>query len=243
MVNSTDISLKINKGEFIGLVGANGIGKSTLLKTLSNIQPALRGRIDIAGKPLHMYNVQELAFMISLVLTEPLGSKNMTVEELVALGRYPYTNWMGKLLPEDMDHIYQAIDAVQMTKYIHHKCYTLSDGQLQKVLIARALAQQTPIMLLDEPTAHLDIYHKAYVFNFLKQLASETHKTILIATHEIDFAIQLCDKIIIMTAEGFEFGRPKELIQCKAFSNLFPDDLIIFDSQLQKFRIRSAPFD
>ncbi|MFL1897340.1 ABC transporter ATP-binding protein [Aquimarina sp. 2-A2] len=237
-VVAANINLKLFKGELVGLVGANGIGKSTLLRTLSKVQTPLHGRIYLDDQELKSYKTLDLASKLSVVLTEAIASKNLTVQELVALGRQPYTNWVGKLSNEDVIKVQQAIEVTQIKELVHKRCYELSDGQLQKVLIARAIAQDTPFIILDEPTTHLDVYHKAYIMKLLKRLAFETQKTILFSTHEIDFAIQLCDKMIVMNREGFEFGRPKELIQCRAFSSLFPEDLILFDAKTRTYRIR-----
>ncbi|MEB3346086.1 ABC transporter ATP-binding protein [Aquimarina gracilis] len=237
-VVAADINLKLYEGELVGLVGANGIGKSTLLRTLSRVQPALHGNIHLAEKELTSYKPLELASKLSIVLTEQIASKNITVQELVALGRQPYTNWVGKMTEDDIDKVRKAIEVTHIEDLVTKRCFELSDGQLQKVLIARAIAQDTPFIMLDEPTTHLDVYHKAYILKLLKRLAFETKKTILFSTHEIDFAIQLCDKMIVMNKEGFEFGRPKELVQARAFSGLFPEDLIIFDHKSGRYKVR-----
>ncbi|WP_371812610.1 ABC transporter ATP-binding protein [Aquimarina sp. U1-2] len=238
-VVAADINLKLYQGELIGLVGANGIGKSTLLRTLSRVQPALHGSILLSGKELTAYKPVALASQLSIVLTEAIASKNLTVQELVALGRQPYTNWVGKLTDEDIEKVRKALEVTHTQDLTTKRCFELSDGQLQKVLIARAIAQDTPFIMLDEPTTHLDVYHKAYILKLLKRLAFETKKTILFSTHEIDFAIQLCDKMIVMNTNGFEFGRPKELIQARAFSGLFPEDLVIFDEKSGRYKVRS----
>jgi len=202
------------------------------------VQPILHGDVILSGKNINSYSPIELASQLSIVLTEPIASKNLTVYELVALGRQPYTNWIGKLSEEDQEKVQQAIDLTHITDLTEKRCFELSDGQLQKVLIARAIAQDTPFIILDEPTTHLDVYHKAYILKLLKRLAFETKKTILFSTHEIDFAIQLCDKMIVMNEKGFEFGRPKELVQCRAFSSLFPQDLIVFDPKSSRYIVR-----
>ncbi|WP_109852359.1 ABC transporter ATP-binding protein [Aquimarina sp. AU58] len=238
-VIAADINLKLHEGELVGLVGANGIGKSTLLRTLSRVQPALHGKVMLSDIELQSYKSVELASQLSIVLTEQIASKNLTVQELVALGRQPYTNWVGKMAEEDIEQIRKAIEVTHIGDLVAKRCFELSDGQLQKVLIARAIAQDTPFIMLDEPTTHLDVYHKAYILKLLKRLAFETRKTILFSTHEIDFAIQLCDKMIVMNQDGFEFGRPKELVQCRAFSSLFPEDLILFDSKSGRYKVRS----
>ena len=165
---AADINLKLYEGELIGLVGANGIGKSTLLRTLSRVQPPLHGKIMLSDREIQSYKSIELASKLSIVLTEQIASKNLTVQELVALGRQPYTNWVGKMVDEDIEKVRKAVEVTHITDLISKRCFELSDGQLQKVLIARAIAQDTPFIMLDEPTTHLDIYHKAYILKLLK---------------------------------------------------------------------------
>ncbi len=220
------------------IVGINGIGKSTLLRTIGRVQPKLAGKILLDGKELESYDPLALASKISVVLTEPIASKNLTVLELISLGRQPYTNWIGTLTNLDKEKIVKAINMVQIEDLQHKKCYELSDGQLQKVMIARALAQDTNIMLLDEPTSHLDLYHKVHILKLLREIAHETKKTILFTTHEIEIAIQLCDKMLIMEKERSSFGEPCELINNKSFENLFPSDTITFDSQSGSFKVK-----
>lgn len=231
--------MEVEEGELIAVIGINGVGKSTFLRTLSGLQPALEGQVFINGVNRKEVSSQELAALISLVLTEQPISKNLSVEELVALGRQPYTNWIGNLSSKDKEEIKKALQLVNIESYQHKKCYELSDGQLQKVLIARALAQNTPVMILDEPTSHLDIYHKAQVLKLLKKLSKQTNKAILFATHEINLALQLCDKIILMKKDGILYGSPQELISAKAFDTMFPSDLIVFDVESNSFRIKT----
>lgn len=236
-VIAKNVNITLKKGELIGLVGANGIGKSTLLKTLTNVQPAINGTISIHYKTIENYNSIELAKVMSLVLTETIASKNLSVFELVALGRQPYTNWVGKLSETDSKIINNAISQTNLNDLKNKKCFELSDGQLQKVMIARALAQDTSLIILDEPTTHLDMYHKAYVLKLLQNLAKETGKTILFSSHEIDLAIQLCDQLIVMTKDGIIQDTPKNLIKQGAFNSLFPKDLIVFDEVIGSFRV------
>ena len=235
---ASNINFDLHKGELIGLVGANGIGKSTLLRTLTKVQPALNGDVLIHSKPIESYNAIDLAKELSLVLTESIVSKNLTVFELVALGRQPYTNWVGTLSSNDIAIVNTALSQANLIDLKHKKCFELSDGQLQKVMIARALAQDTALIILDEPTTHLDMYHKAYVLKLLQKLAKETNKTILFSSHEIDLAIQLCDKMIVMTNNDIVSDTPKNLIKQGAFNNLFPKDLIIFDENTGAFRVK-----
>ncbi|WP_430408986.1 ABC transporter ATP-binding protein [Kordia sp.] len=233
------INFQISKGKLVSLVGANGIGKSTLLRTLAKIQQPLSGEILLQNKSLHSYASGELAKEIGLVLTEQLPSKNLTVLELIALGRQPYTNWIGNLSNHDYAIIENSLEKTNLHELKHRKCYTLSDGQLQKVMIARALAQDTSMIILDEPTTHLDMYHKAYVLNLLKKLAHDTQKTMLFSTHEIDLAIQLCDEMIVMHDGNVFSGTPCELIEQGVFEALFPNDLIAFDATSGSFRVKN----
>ena len=162
------INFSIEKGELVGLVGANGIGKSTLLRTLTGMQSPLSGEVFLNEKKLKEYSSLQLATKLSVVLTEAPASKNLSVLEMVSLGRQPYTNWIGSLSKEDQKGIRFALEATETTSLAHRKCFELSDGQMQRVAIARALAQDTPIIILDEPTTHLDLYHRAYVLKLLK---------------------------------------------------------------------------
>jgi len=215
------------------------VGKSTLLRSLSGVQEILTGEVFINGSPLKKLSSQQLAEKISVVLTEQPISKNLSVFELIALGRQPYTNWIGTLSSNDIGQIKQAIKLVDIESIQYKKCYELSDGQLQKVLIARALAQDTPLVILDEPTTHLDIYHQAYVLKLLKSLSFQTKKSILFSTHEINLALQLCDRIILMEKNHVTIGSPSELIENDVFSNLFPSDLIVFDKISNSFKIKT----
>lgn len=237
-VIASNINIELNKGELVGLIGTNGIGKSTLLRTLTNVQNALNGVIEINKREITTYTPVALAKVMSLVLTEQIGSKNLSVFELVALGRHPYTNWLGNLSEKDIETVNKSIKQTNIVDLKYKKCFELSDGQLQKVMIARALAQDSNIIILDEPTTHLDMYHKAYILKLLQKLAKETQKTILFSSHEIDLAIQLCDKLIVITKNEVVIDTPNNLISKGVFENLFPEDLITFNKQTQSFRVK-----
>nr|WP_072301770.1 ABC transporter ATP-binding protein [Cellulophaga fucicola] len=237
IVISKDINFALQKGELTAIVGVNGIGKSTLLRTLGNVQPKLSGTIYIDNLLLESYKTELLASKISVVLTEKIASKNLTALEVIALGRQPYTNWIGTLTTTDKQKITEAISLVQIEELQHKKCYELSDGQLQKVMIARALAQDTSIILLDEPTSHLDLYHKATILKLLKNIAHKTKKTILFTTHEIEVALQLCDKILILDKNTSHFNTPAALIAAKKFDALFPKDTITFNPESGSFKV------
>ncbi len=232
------INFDLKAGELCAIIGVNGIGKSTLLRTLGKVQPELSGTIKIKGKELGSYNPLNLASQISVVLTEPIASKNLTVLELISLGRLPYTNWLGSITAQDKSSIEKCIEQVELQHLKHKKCHELSDGQLQRVLIARAMAQDTPLILLDEPTTHLDLYHKVQILKLLKQLAQRHKKTVLFTTHEIDLAIQLCDTILILDGKKNPFGQPCELIKNGDFEQLFPNDMITFDAKTGSFKVK-----
>lgn len=232
------INISLSQGKLIALIGANGIGKSTLLRTLTGIQMPLKGTVLLKGKKVSEYNAKELAQTLGVVLTESLPPSNLTVFELVALGRQPYTNWLGTLSPEDIEQVNKAIQLTQIQHLIHKRHFEISDGQLQKVLIARALAQDTPLIILDEPTTHLDLLHKVNLLRLLKRLTSETGKCILYSTHDLDLALQLSDEMIVMTSGSVTQDTPQNLITNKIFDKLFNDENISFDVKKGGFVIK-----
>jgi iron complex transport system ATP-binding protein len=233
-----NLNLNLQAGKLIALIGGNGVGKSTLLKTITGIQKPIAGTILLNERNSNEYDSLALAQYFSLVLTEKLPPSNLTVYELVALGRQPYTNWIGKLSHIDILKINEAIELTEISHLIEKKYYQISDGQLQKVLIARALAQDTPLIILDEPTTHLDLLHKVSLFKLLKKLTQETNKCILFSTHDIDLAIQLSDEIIVMTTESVIQDTPCNLIQKRVFDHLFKNEAITFDNEKGKFIIQ-----
>jgi len=201
---------------------------------LTGIQKPLSGTVLLNGKSIDQYQAGALAQQLSLVLTEKLPPSSLTVFELIALGRQPYTNWIGTLSDADRAKINEAMTLTETTALASKKHYEISDGQLQKVLIARALAQDTPLIVLDEPTTHLDLQHKVSLFRLLKKLAA-AGKCILFSTHDIDMAIALSDEMVLMTEGKMIQGTPQEFIANNAFNALFPDDGIFFDAQKVKF--------
>ncbi len=237
-VIAKDLNLNLAEGKLIALIGANGVGKSTLLRTITGIQSPLSGKVFLNKKNIHDLSTLDLAKSLSVVLTEKIPQSNLSVWELVALGRQPYTNWIGKLSNHDHEKINQAIALTKIERLISKKHFEISDGQLQIVLIARALAQDTPLIILDEPTTHLDLLHKVALFKLLKKLTQETKKCILFSTHDIDMAIQLSDEIIIMTPEHTDQDEPCNLIKKGSFQKLFEDENIFFDNNKGKFIIK-----
>jgi iron complex transport system ATP-binding protein len=236
-VVASNIDLSLEKGKLIALIGANGIGKSTLLRTITGIQKTISGTVLLNGQNIHEIDALTLAQNLSVVLTEKLPPSNLTVFELIALGRQPYTNWIGKLTDVDIVKVNEAMELTQISHLAAKKHYEISDGQLQKVLVARALAQDTPLIILDEPTTHLDLLHKVGLFKLLKMLTHETGKCILFSTHDIDMAIQLSDEMIIMTPETVLQDEPCNFISKGSFNTLFKDEHIVFDAEKGKFMI------
>ena len=235
---ASQVNIALEKGKLTALIGANGIGKSTLLRTLIGIQSPLSGTVFLENKAIHSLDNLTLAQHLSVVLTDKLPPSNLTVLELIALGRQPYTNWIGKLTTEDIAKVKEAMELTQISHLAHKKYDEISDGQLQIVLVARALAQDTPLIVLDEPTTHLDLLHKVTLFKLLKKLTQETGKSILFSTHDIDMAIQLSDEMILMTAESVVQDQPCNLIMKGSFNSLFEDEHIGFDAEKGKFVIK-----
>lgn len=239
IVIAENLNLDLQAGKLVALIGANGIGKSTLLRTLCGIQKPLSGTILLNDKDIQKYESLALAQNLSLVLTDKLPPSNLTVFELVALGRQPYTNWLGKLSDADLEKVNLAMELTQIEHLSDKKHHEISDGQLQKVLIARALAQDTPLIILDEPTTHLDLLHKVSVFKLLKKLSESTNKCILFSTHDIDLAIQLSDEMIVMTENEVVKDQPCNLITKGVFNSLFKDEQIVFDDEKGKFIVKN----
>lgn len=238
IIIAENINLSLEKGKLIALIGENGVGKSTLLKTLIGIIPAINGKITLLNQPLQSFKSVELAQELSIVLTEKLPPSNLTIYEIIALGRQPYTNWLGTLSNEDKNKIKEAIELTEIQHLIHKKYDEISDGQLQIALISRALAQDTTLIILDEPTTHLDLVHKATLLKLLQKLAHETGKTILFSTHDIDLAIQMADEMIVFTPKKVVQNQPCNLIEAGIFNALFDTEHLTFDATIGKFKIK-----
>ena len=212
-----DLSFSLNAGELVCMLGPNGCGKSTLLRTLAGLQPALSGEYTHSD-----------AKNIALVLTERLSMDNTTVHDVVALGRYPYSSFLDGLKKEDEVMIAKSLEQVGFQDLnISNTFFNAhSDGEKQRILIAKALAQQTPIILLDEPTAHLDLPHRILILRLLRQLAHDQNKTILISTHELDLALALSDRILLMTpGKGIQLDTAANLKKANAFTSAFSMDI------------------
>lgn len=216
-------NLEIKKGMLICLLGANGVGKSTLIRTLAGLQSKIAGEIMLSNKEISTFPPKELARNMSLVLTDPIQGGNLSVLELVQMGRYPHTNWSGKLATKDHEKVDYAMEQCGIHYISDANIFEISDGQLQKALIARALAQDGKIMLLDEPTVHLDANNRFIVMQLLKKLVIETGKSILISTHQVEMALVMADELWLANCgEPLICGAPKELTERNIIKKMFP---------------------
>lgn len=237
---AADINADIFSGELTCLLGANGIGKSTLLRTLSAFLPKLSGKIYLQDKEIEAFTEKDLARLVGVVLTEQLDIKNMTAYELIGLGRSPYTGFWGTLSKGDRKIVEESIAWVKIEKLANRMVDTLSDGERQKVMIAKALAQQTPVIFLDEPTAFLDFPSKVEMMQLLHRLSRQTGKTIFMSTHDLELALQIADKIWLMDAQsGIRIGTPEDLSLNGSLSGFFARKGIVFDTQTGLFRIEN----
>jgi len=226
----SNLHLQLKAGELVCLIGPNGCGKSTLLRTISGLQKAIEGEVLMNGKELHQLSVARRARRIALVLTDRIDLENATVYNIVAFGRHPYSNWWGRITPESEKLIRQSIEMVHLTHKIDACFNELSDGERQRVMIAKALAQDTPIVLLDEPTAHLDLPNRVEIMLLLHRLAHDTNKCIMLSTHELDMALQAADKIWLMSqTHGIECGVPEDLVFNGSFNRVFQSNSFVFN--------------
>jgi iron complex transport system ATP-binding protein len=230
------INLAFPKGSLSAVIGANGVGKSTLIRTLTKAQQTIGGDIFLNGINANQIDHIDWATKVSVVHTKAPISMNLTVFELVRLGRHPYTNWIGALKDNDHKIVEQAMIATDVMQYKERKCHELSDGQLQRVLIARAIAQDTPVIILDEPTTHLDLHHKSYILTLMRELANQG-KTIIFSTHDIDLVIDLCDYFVVMLPEQLYFDVPNRLIANKVLNKLFGEERVTFDAKTRRFTL------
>lgn len=232
------MSLKVASGELVCLLGPNGAGKSTLLRTLSGAQPPLSGEIEIEGKPLAGYSMRQLAKKVSLVYTDRTMAGALTVRELVALGRQPYTGFFGHLDRADCEIVDETMQLVGIAPLASRMVARLSDGERQKAMIARALAQSTPIIVMDEPTAFLDVASRLEVMALLAHIAGSRDVSMLISTHDVASAVAMADRLWLMRKEGgVAAGTPAELSADPAgLPSLFNGRAVTYDSMAGDFR-------
>ncbi len=232
------IDVRLMAGEFACLLGPNGSGKSTLLHTITGFLPALAGEVFINGHTLRSIRERELAHLISLVLTERVFVSNMTVFDLVSLGRAPYTGFFGRLTNKDKTLVKEAIAAVGLEGFDGRLLTAMSDGERQKAMIAKALVQETPLILLDEPTAFLDLPSRIEIMHLLRKLAHERGKGILLSTHDLDLALQMADKMwLLAPGRAMETGTPEDLVLTNEFRSFFEREGILFDKDTGQFTV------
>ena len=234
------LHLRLWAGELVCLLGPNGAGKSTLLRTLSGLQPPLGGHLDLGGTALTSLSAPDRARRLSVVLTDRVEAGNLSGRELVRLGRHPHTGWLGGLSAHDEAQVDAALAATDTTALAHRPVGELSDGERQKMLLARALAQDTPLILLDEPTAHLDLPNRVALMRLLHRLARQTGKAILLSTHELDLALQAADRVWLLPAAGeLRTGTPEDLVLSGAFAAAFAREGLAFDPATGTFALHA----
>jgi len=224
------ISLRAGAGELVALIGRNGTGKSTLLRTMTSLQPALGGIIKIKGEDLRNISNSSLPKTISFTSTEPVTVRNIRVRDAVALGRFPYTNWIGTLTPEDEDIVSEAMEVTGITPLAGRRIDSISDGERQRTLIARSLAQDTSLLVMDEPTAFLDLPSRYSIVSLLRRLTREKGKSVVYSTHDLDTAINEADRIWLMTGDGIADGAPEDLILTGTIEKAFESPMLAFSS-------------
>lgn len=240
-VVAAGLDLTLHAGELVCLIGPNGVGKSTLMRTLAGMQQPLGGRVTLIGDDAHRLPPAQLARRLSVVLTERINPGMLTASAVVALGRHPYTDWAGRLRPADVQIVENALASVGASPLANRQISELSDGERQKIMIARALAQQPALMLLDEPTAFLDLPRRAEIMQLLRKLAHDEMRAILLSTHDLDLALRTADRIWLMSAGGLQTGAPEDLILSGAFEHAFHAEGVTFDSETGAFKIGGKP--
>lgn len=230
------LNFSLRKGELCSLIGPNGVGKSTLLRTISRLQPKLNGELTLCGKELETFSTKECSRKISVVLTDKSPIGGLTVSEVVALGRQPYTGFFGRLSENDDAMIQSAIQSVGMAEKANHHMAELSDGERQKAMIAKALVQESPIILLDEPSAFLDAASRIEVTQLLHDIAHTQGKAILFSTHDLEQALQLSDQLWLLTGNGLCCGAPEDLVLNHHLNSLFEGKNVFFDKNNGTFK-------
>ncbi|GAA0878806.1 hypothetical protein GCM10009119_17740 [Algoriphagus jejuensis] len=235
------LDFRLFRGELTCLLGPNGVGKSTLIKAiLGQIQP-WQGSILLDGRPIESFNSEELAKRISVVLTDPIFPGNMTVGQLVALGRTPHTGWLGKLNPQDLEIVEKALADTKSSDLRDERLSEISDGQRQKAMISRALAQDGELMILDEPTAHLDLENRLEIMHLLRDIAGKQEKSVLVVTHDLDIAIETADRFWLMGRDTpMLAGSPEDLVLSGKIGQLLPSDRFHFNPERGKVESRST---
>ncbi len=242
---SGPLNTSLASGELVALLGINGSGKSTLLRTMAGLQRPLGGRLLLEGRKLQIRSPRDVARMISYVSTEVVRVQGMQVRQLVSMGRYPHTGWFGSLTDKDRDKVSQAIELTSLSSLADRDMDEISDGERQRAMIARTLAQDTPVLLLDEPTAFLDLSHRMELIRLLRTLSRDHERSILFATHDINAALREADKIWLMSGTGIVEGAPEDLALSGALDTALLDRKsgtdVSFDMEQGEFLISKKP--
>jgi iron complex transport system ATP-binding protein len=227
------------KGELIAVIGKNGIGKSTLLRTFAGLQDLITGKLTIDGKNIIDFSRLQLSAKIGYISTEIVKVSNMKVYDLVSLGRFPHTNWLGRIEVADHNMIMEAISKTGMTEFSYRPVTELSDGERQRAMIAMVLAQDAGIMIMDEPTAFLDISSKFEIIHLMNELTRNRNKTVIFSTHDLATAVSQADKIWLLKEQGLTEGAPEDLMLEGSFETLFDSKKVDFNSNDGSFTIRN----
>lgn len=232
-----NMSACLARGVLTCLIGVNGAGKSTLLRTLAGLQPAIAGSIELKGRALRDYEAKELARIVSVVLTDEVPEQTLTAYELVSMGRMPYTGYWGSLSKKDVRLVEQALEMVGMSSFSYRRLHSLSDGERQKLMIAKALAQDTDVILLDEPVAFLDFPSKVWVLRLLSRVAHEQGKSVLLSIHDIELALQIADRLWLLEEHSICEGEPAVLAREGKIDFLFQGEGIEFNRETMQYSL------
>ena len=232
------LSATVKRGELTALVGRNGTGKSTLLRAITGLGERIGGDILLGDKSIDSLSTAELATMVAFVTTDKVRIANLRCRDVVALGRAPYTNWIGRMQEQDEETVMRSMELVGMSDYADKPMARMSDGECPRIMIARALAQQTPIILLDEPTAFLDMPNRYELCTLLQRLAHEEQKCILFSTHELDIALALCDSIALISPPQLHLLPTEEMVKSGYIEKLFTSGIVNFDPTTRSVSIK-----
>ena len=233
------LTAEVKRGKLTALVGRNGTGKSTLLRAIAQLGEVLEGEIMLDGRALTTLSPTDMASLVAFVTTDKVRIANLRCRDVVALGRAPYTNWIGRMQEQDRLIVEQALASVGMSDYADKTMDRMSDGECQRIMIARALAQQTPIILLDEPTAFLDMPNRYELCTLLRRLSHEEHKCILFSTHELDIALSLCDAIALISPPELHILPTEEMVHSGHIERLFTTGIVSFDPATRAVNIKT----
>jgi len=237
----SNLDVTLDAGTFTVLVGPNGAGKSTLIRTMSALQPTLAGRVLLDGQDVHIIPARARAQRLAVVLTQQVKVWGITARELVALGRHPHTGLSGTLTTEDYRVVDRALDSTGSSELAHRQIAELSDGERQRVMVARALAQEPKAMILDEVTAFLDLPHRVDILLLLRRLARQSGCAMLLSTHDLELAIKTADRLWVIGAGGrFTAGAPAELSDAGVFDDVFPSEQLVFDRARRQYSVKDS---